>query len=141
MTHKHRLLGFAAAVGLTATTALAPAGAPAQAAYAGTYLHARMGATSAFPHCYGGAWYEARPGWHEFEMNLHGIPGLSGKTLTVRVHGALIGHMRVHSGYAHLDRHRGLPTLAAGNWVRVRTGSGTLVSSGQLHRMHHHGMM
>lgn len=31
--------------------------------------------------------------------------------------------------------------MAAGDLVRVRTGSGTLVSRGQLHRMHHHWMM
>lgn len=142
MTHKHRLVGFPAALALATTTALVPASAPAQAAHhRGTHLHARMSPTGDYPHCYGGAWYDSGRGWHEFEVTLHGIRGLSGKTIVVRVHGARVGRMHVHHGYTHLHRHRGLPTMAAGNWVRVRTGSGTLVSSGQLHRMHHHGMM
>jgi hypothetical protein len=67
--------------------------------------------------------------------------GLSGKTITVRVHGDLVGRTRVHHGDAHLYRHRGLPRMAAGDVVRVRTGSGTLVSRGRLHRMHHRQMM
>ena len=139
-TH-HRLVGLLAAVGLAATMALAPASAPAQTASRGTHLYARMASTSAYPNGHGGAWYESGRGWREFEINLRGIQALSGKTLTVRVHGARVGRMRVHHGYAHLDRHRGLPTMASGNWVRVRTGTGTLVSSGRLHRTHHHWMM
>lgn len=132
-----------AAVGLAAGVALAPVSTPAQAAqHNGTHLHARMSSTSAYPHCYGGAWYDSGHGWRELEINLHGIGGLNGETITVLVHGARVGRARVHHGDAHLDRHRGLPTMRAGSWVKVRTGSGTLVGSGQLHRMrHHHGMM
>ena len=146
MTRTHsRLVGFLAAVALAATTALAPVAAPAQSAqgaqFRGTHLHARMAASSAYPHCYGGAWYGSGRGWREFEVNLHGIDGLNGKTVTVRVHGTRVGSMQVHHGYAHLYRHRGLPTMSAGNWVKVRNGSGALVSSGKLRRMHHHGMM
>lgn len=141
MTATHRrLAGLLTAVALATTAALVPASASAQAAYTGTHLHARMSSTSTYPHCYGGVWYESHHGWREFEITLHGISGLNGKRLTVRVHGDVVGQMLVHSGYAHMDRHTGLPTMAAGNWVRVRTGSGTLVSAGQLRSMHHHMM-
>lgn len=137
MTHKrHRLLNFLATTGIATTMALVLTSAPAQAAYTGTHLHARMSSTSAYPHCYGGARYESHSGWREFEINLHGIRSLSGKTVIVRVHGAFVGRMRVHAdGYAHLYRNSGVPTMAADNIVRVRTKSGTLVSSGRLHRM------
>jgi hypothetical protein len=37
-------------------------------------------------------------------------------------------------GRAHLDKHSGVPSMTAGNVVRVRTGAGRLVTYGTLHR-------
>ena len=37
-------------------------------------------------------------------------------------------------GRAQLDKHSSVPSMTAGNVVRVRTGAGRLVTSGTLHR-------
>jgi len=41
------------------------------------------------------------------------------------------------AGYAHMDRHSGVPACRSGQLIRVRTRSGTLVTSGTF-RTHHH---
>ena len=104
----------------------------------GVELGARLNPSSAFPRAHGWARYESHRGWREFEMQVWNVRSLAGKRLTVRVRGTVVGTMRVRSwGGAHMLLHRGLPSMSAGDLLRVRTGSGALVVSGQFHRHHH----
>lgn len=138
---RSRLAGVLLAASTIAAGVVTPvATAPAQAA--GTYCHARMHPTAAYPNAYGGAWYESHTGWREFSIHVRGIRSLAGKRLVVRVHGTFVGRMRVSQyGRAHLYRRTGLPRMQSGDMVRVRTSWGTLVSYGRLHTMRHHMMM
>jgi len=114
-----------------------PVAAPAQAAEVD--CSARMNATSNYPNARGGARYESHSGSREFEIHIAGIQKLAGKRVVVRAHGALVGRMRVSQhGRAHLDRHAGVPSMRAGDRIRVRTKSGTLVTFGTLRNRHHH---
>ena len=118
------------AVGATGAL-LIPMAVPAQAA--GADLEGPMVGSAAFPGAHGKADYEAEHGTRHFDIELH-VARLHNKLVTVRVHGTLVGRMRTDShGYAHLDKRSGVPTMAAGNMVRVRTTSGRLVSHGTLH--------
>ena len=110
---------------------------PAQAA--DVELHARMHATAVYPNAHGGAWYEAHQGWREFGFNVRGLKKLSGKQVTLTVHGTIIGTMRVSQyGTAHLHRHTGIPLCSAGDAVAVTTSAGKLIAYGTLrHRRHH----
>jgi len=131
MVTRSRVVGSLFAVG-TAGATLVPLAAPAQAARVD--LEAFLRPTAAFPHAHGQADYEAEHGMRHFELELHGVRGLHGRLVTVRVHGAFVGRVRVGAqGEAHLDKHGGVPRMAAGNVVRVRTMSGRLVSHGTLH--------
>lgn len=117
------------AVGTTSAL-LVPMAVPAQAAQVD--LEAHMVGSAAYPGAHGKADYEAEHGTRHFEVEMH-IARLHNKVVTVRVHGDFVGRMRVDShGFAHLDKHSGVPMMAAGNVVRVRTHSGTLVSHGTL---------
>lgn len=131
MVTKRGIRGSLLAAGC-AGALLVPLAAPAQAAEVD--LDARMHSTAAFPNAGGFAEYESDRSGREFEVFLSGVRSLHGKRLAVRVHGALVGRMTVGAGgRAHLDRHSGVPTMSAGDVVRVRTPGGVLVSSGQLH--------
>ena len=128
---RSRVAGGLLALG-TAGTVLVPLAAPAQAARVD--LEAFMRPAAAFPHAHGQADFEAEHGARHFEIELHGVARLHGKLVTVRVHGTFVGRMRVSAqGQAHLDRHSGVPRMSAGDVVRVRTGSGRLVSQGTFH--------
>ena len=138
--NRSRLAGGLVALGLGATGAIVTGPASAQAADIEIFAHMRP--TSSYPNAHGGARYESHPGWREFEINVRGIQKLAGKTVTVRVHGTFVGRTRVSPhGRAHLHKQSGLPSMAAGDAVRVRNKSGTLVSRGKFRSMHHHGMM
>ena len=116
---------------------LVPLAAPAQAVEVD--LEARMVSTAAYPNARGHAEYEAENGAREFEIHVRGVRSLAGKLLTVRVHGDFVGRMRVGPyGRAHLERHHGVPGMAAGHVVRVRTPSGNLVTRGVLRLADHH---
>ena len=98
--HRSRIAGTLLAVITLAASLAAP---PAQAA--DFDLHARMHATSAYPYAHGGASYDGHRGWRAFGIQVGGIQKLAGKTVTVTVHGALVGRMRVSQyGTAHLYR-------------------------------------
>ncbi len=134
MVVRRRFVEGLLAVG-SASALVVPVAAPVQAAEVD--LAARMVHTASFPQVRGGAEYEAEHGQREFDIHIRGVRVLHGKLLTVRVHGAFVGRMRVGTGgRAHLERHRGVPAMAAGNVVRVRTASGKLVTYGTLHRDH-----
>jgi hypothetical protein len=136
---RSRIAGVLLAVSTGAATALVPVAAPAQAAGVDCYAH--MNASAAYPNAHGGARYESHTDWREFEIHVAGIKKLAGKRLVVRAHGALVGRMRVSPyGRAHLYRHSDVPSMQSGDRIRVRTKSGTLVTSGTLRNMHHHMM-
>lgn len=131
---RSRITGGLLAVGV-ASALLVPLASPAQAAE--VELEARMVHTARFPSAHGRAEYDAENGHREFEIHLAGLPHrLHGRLVTVRVHGALVGRMRVQStGRAHLDRTTGV-VIDAGNVVRVRAPSGRVVSYGTLRLDH-----
>jgi hypothetical protein len=129
---RRRLTGSRLAAGF-AGALLVPLAAPAQAAEVD--LEAHMRSTAAFPNARGHAEYESDSNGREFEISIAGVRALAGHRLIVRMHGDFVGRMTVGSlGRAHLDRHSGVPRMAAGTVVRVRTGSGRLVTYGTLHR-------
>ena len=129
-----RLAAGVAGVG-SAVLLLGGVVAPAQAA--DIELGARMGPAAGYPHCRGGAEYEAEHGQRELDLHLRGLHALAGKRVAVFVHGDRVGRARVSErGRVHLDRH-GVPRMRAGQVLRVRTASGTLVSKGTLHRGDH----
>lgn len=133
-TTLRRHAALLAVTGLAATgLAAGLTAAPAQAAEA--ELDATMHTTATQPNVRGHAEYDNEASGREFEISLAGIKGLNGHRVIVRVHGDLVGKMTVNQqGRAHLDKHSGVPSMAAGNVVRVRTGSGALVTYGSLHR-------
>ena len=138
-TIHRRLVGALLTVLIAAVTVIAPSGAT-QAAMMGD-LNARMHPTSAYPDAHGGAWYEGHRGWREFSIHVRGIQGLAGNRVTVSVHGAFVGRMRVSSsGAAHLYRRHGMPRCGRGDMIRVRTAGGNLMTSGRLRHRHHHMM-
>jgi len=101
-------------------------------------LAATMHATATYPSARGHAEYESGHEGREFEMSLVGLRPLAGHRVVVRVHGDVVAKPLVGPrGRVHVDRHAGVPRMVAGNVVRVRTVSGTLVSSGTLHRELH----
>jgi hypothetical protein len=113
---------------------------PAQAApVQRVELHAALAGSQAHPRARGTALFESGDHGRELHVRLHGVAGLAGRHLVVFVHGTRAGTMTVTSaGFAHLDRH-GAPACRAGQPVRVRTGSGTLVAAGTFRRHHHDG--
>jgi len=128
---RSRVAGGLLALGI-AGAVLVPLASPAQAARVD--LEAFMRPTAAFSHAHGQAGYEAEHGTRHFELELHGVARLHGKLVAVRVHGTFVGRMRVSAqGEAHLDRRSGVPRMSVGDVVRVRTGSGRLVSQGTFH--------
>ena len=130
MTFKRGIAG--AFVAATSTAALVlPAASPAQAAEID--LEAHLGPTAAFTHVHGEAEFEQQGSLREFNISIHRVRKLAGRTVVVRVHGTFVGRMRVHAdGFAHMDRHAGVPGMSAGDVVRVRTKAGKLVTRGAL---------
>ena len=112
---------------------LVPVTVPAQAAE--VELESRMRPTAAFPNARGHAEYEKDSDGREFEISIAGVRKLAGRRVVVRVHGDFVGRMTVGPlGRAHLEKHSGVPRMAAGNVVRVRTLPGRLVTYGTLRR-------
>jgi hypothetical protein len=104
-------------------------------------LHAALVASHTYPQAHGTASYQSGDHGRELDVHLRGAARLAGRHLVVYVHGTRAGTMTVtRAGYAHLDRH-GVAACRAGQPVRVRTSSGTLVAAGTFHRHHHGGMM
>jgi hypothetical protein len=131
-TDGRRISGGLLAAGC-AGALLVPLAVPAQAAEID--LEARMHSTTAFPDARGHAEFESESSANEFEISIAGVRALAGNRVIVRVHGDLVGRMTVGPlGRAHLDKHSGVPSMTAGDVVRVRTGAGRLVTYGTLHR-------
>lgn len=116
---------------ITAGVGLGLGTAAAQAA--DVDLEASMHATADYPSAHGHAEYDNDSEGREFDLSLTGLKPLAGHRVVVRVHGHVVAKPRVGSrGRVHLERHSGVPRMSAGNVVRVRTRSGTLVSRGSL---------
>ncbi len=129
MTVKSAIAGAVAAVTSAATLVLPmpPAGA------AELDLEAQMRPTVAFPRVHGHAEFDQEGSSREFEISIHHVRRLAGRSVIVRVHGTFVGRMRVHTdGFAHLDHHAGVPHMSSGDRVRVRTTAGQLVTRGVL---------
>ena len=128
--------GLVAPIGASAASA-APSARTAPAVMCcgrGVDLGARLNPSAPFPRAHGWAHYESHPGWREFEVQVCNMRSLAGKRVTVRVHGTILGTMRVGPwGGAHMFRRGGLPSMGAGDIVRVRTGFGKIVVAGQFH--------
>jgi hypothetical protein len=125
----NRRIAPTAIVAASSAALMLPTVAPAQAA--NFDLEAQMRPAAAFPHVRGQAEFDHEGTFHEFEISIHHAGGLAGRIVKVRVHGEQVGSMRVHAdGFAHLDRHHGVPHMSAGDVVRVRTKAGKLVSRG-----------
>jgi hypothetical protein len=119
-------------------TILAVGAAPAMA---DTQLGGPLYGSTAYPNVRGHADYESGTGHRDFHLDLWNAGKLAGKTLAVYAGGHKIGTMRVGSGGRcgmHRDTDHGqyVPTLSAGATVAVKTGTGRLVASGTLRRMH-----
>ena len=99
-------------------------------------LEASMHASAVYPNAHGHAEYESEAS-REFDLSLSGLKALAGQRVIVRVHGDVVGKPRVSAaGRVHLDRHSSVPSMSAGNVVRVATASGQPVSSGTLRPDH-----
>lgn len=103
----------------------------------GMELHAALRGSHAYPRASGTASYEYGHRGRELDVRVSHLTRLAGQRLIVYVHGAKAGTMTVsRTGYAHLELHRGVFACKAGQPVRVRTVSETLVASGTF-RVHH----
>lgn len=101
-------------------------------------LHAALHGSHAYPRAAGAASYESGDHGRHLDVRVSHIARLAGWHLVAFVHGVRAGTMTVsRAGYAHLDRHGGIPPCRAGQPVRIRTRSGTLVAAG-IFRLHHH---
>ena len=129
--HSSALRTWLAVGGLT-TASLGLVGVASSAAQASEIdLEASMGASAGFPAAHGHAEYDADASHREFDLSVGGLQSLAGHRVVVRVHGDVVARPTVGPrGHVHVDRHAGVPRVAAGNVVRLRTSSGTLVSSG-----------
>lgn len=124
---------------LTAAAVGAGGLAPAANAATDVDLHAILSHSKAFPNATGHSDYERGGGQREVEVTVRHIAKLAGKRVSVYVNYKKVGTMLVNRyGVAHRewDTERGqyVPYASAGNPVRVRTASGTLVASGWYHR-------
>jgi hypothetical protein len=126
--------------GLLTAAAIGSAGlAPAANAATEIDLHSVLSHGKAFPNATGQSEYERGGGHREVEVTVRHIAKLAGKRVTVYVNYKKVGTMLVNQyGTAHRewDTNRGqyVPYASAGNPIRVRTATGTLVASGTYHR-------
>ena len=141
------LAAVAVAAGMTAAALPAQAATAAPAvqaqtvavmapAHMGVELQAVLRGSGVYRHATGHASYEA-DSHREMHVSLAGLGRLAGHRLVVYVHGAKAGTLLVsRTGHAVLDMHRGVPLCKAGQPIRIRTLTGTLVVSGAF--MPHH---
>jgi hypothetical protein len=119
---------------------VAPVGAVAH----GTELGAALHGSASYPNARGHVDYERDSGHRDLHVEAWNIAHLSGRTVTIYAAGVKVGTAHVgRLGRCHFehstDHGQTVPTLGAGDTVRVRTATGTLIVSGIL-RNHHHMM-
>jgi hypothetical protein len=123
-----------AAPAVASAAAHSPAG-PA-AACCGMRLHAHLSGSAAYPSAHGSADYQRNCCHREFTVRVSDISSLADQALAVWANGAKTGTATVSSSgsfYFHRSG-SGVPRLAPGDKVKVKTGTGTLVASGTLRR-------
>jgi hypothetical protein len=125
-------LAVASAMGLTLI-------APAAQAATEVQLFARLHGSASFSRATGSSEYERTTRQRDVEVTVNNIARLAGKRVTVYVNLKKVGTILVSStGRAHrewsTEHGQSVPFASAGNPVRVRTASGTLVASGTYHR-------
>lgn len=104
----------------------------------GMELQAGLHGSHAYPRVTGTAGYEPGDHGRELDVHLSRATRLAGSHLVIYLHGIRTGTMTVsRSGYAHMDRHAGVPLCRAGQVIRIRTRSGALVASGTFRIRHH----
>jgi hypothetical protein len=130
---------MAAALGLLliATLLVALLGAvPAHAKSNAVLKRAALSGTTAFSTVNGEAKWKAKEGERELEVQIEDAKKLTGKKLTVRIGGKVVGHMRVNPlGRARLDKStqagQSVPTSVSGKRVKISTQGGSLVATGR----------
>jgi hypothetical protein len=101
-------------------------------------LEARLHGSGAYPNASGFSQFERENRGREIEVTVRHVAALTGKRLTVVVGGHRLGKVKVRpSGIAHREweswEGKAVPSLAAGDRVRVRTADGTTVARGRYH--------
>ena len=102
-----------------------------------SHLEAVLHGSSTYPNVRGHADYDTgMMGGRHFDMDVWNLGSLAGKTLAVYAGSHHLGDMRVgRGGRCHFGHSgSGMPNLASGAAVSVRTGGGKVVASGTLHR-------
>lgn len=131
MLRRRAVLTVGVLTATACTMSLGTSGAQAS----GVELEAVMHATAHYPSARGHAEYENDAEGREFDLSLAGLRALAGHRVVVRVRGRVVARPMVGSrGRVHVDRHAGVPKMAAGNVVRVRAPGGAEASAGTLHR-------
>jgi hypothetical protein len=100
----------------------------------GRHLEAALHGGSRYPAVRGHASYMSS--WRrELGVSIWNARRLAGHRVIVYVHGTRVGSTTVwRDGEAHMYRHRGVPSVSAGQRIVIRTRSGTLVASGTFRR-------
>ncbi len=98
-------------------------------------LFTRLHHSSSFPNANGVAEYERGSTGRELEVTVNNINRLADRYVFVYVAGTKVGRIHVaNSGWAHRewDTNHGdaIPRASKGDWVKIRTHSGTLVAKG-----------
>lgn len=127
-------LGAGAAIAVASILTSAPAQATA---LDNVELHAGLHHSAAFPRAHGRSEYDQEGAKRELDVTVR-VARLAGRSVTVRVHGTLVGRVHVSAGGVahrewkteHGDR---VPTVSAGDVLRVTAPSGRLVVSGRYH--------
>jgi hypothetical protein len=122
----------AVAIGVTGWSAATPANASVGE------LEARLHGSGAYPNASGVSQFEPDSRGREIEVTVRHVAALAGKRLTVIVGGHRLGKVKVRStGVAHGEweswEGKTVPSLSAGDRIRVRTPDGTLVVRGGYH--------
>lgn len=134
MRMRHAAIALASATTMTVASMWAPATSSASV-LANVELHAFLHPGTAFPRAHGHSEYDQEGAKRELDVTVR-VPRLAGRSVSVRVHGTLVGRVPVSAGgVAHreweTEHGDGVPTVSAGDVMRVTAPSGRLVVSGR----------
>jgi hypothetical protein len=120
-------------------TGLAFTVVPLTAQAAEVDLRTTMQGSATYTRATGHSEYDRSREGRDVEVTVRNIGRLAGKNVTVYVSGTKVGSMLVGaSGVAHrewdTERGQSVPVASVGDYIRVRTASGTLVAYGKYHR-------
>ncbi len=90
----------------------------------------------AYPRATGTSQYQTQPGQRELQVEVERLASLRGKSVVVRVNGAVVGSMKVSGkGIAQLTRNteraQRVPVITHGSTVAVKTTTGIGIASGR----------